>query len=138
MRKSPRSHCPVSLALEAVGDKWSLLILRDLILRGKSRYHELLDSGEGISTNILADRLVRLERLGLILKSNDPEDRRQIRYFPSRKGQDLLPVILEMARWSFKYDPSTDKTSPFFKRLKAAERGVKGAVLPRLVGKPPK
>ena len=114
MRNNPRSHCPVSLALEAVGDKWSLLILRDLIMRGKRRYQELLDSGEGISTNILADRLVRLERLGLIRKSDDPDDKRLVRYFPTRKGLDLLPVILEMARWSFKYDPYTVKASPFF------------------------
>jgi DNA-binding HxlR family transcriptional regulator len=129
VRKSPRSHCPVSLALEAVGDKWSLLILRDLILRGKSRYQELLDSGEGISTNILADRLVKLEQLGLILKSDDPTDKRQVRYLPTQKGLDLLPVILEMARWSYKYDPNTDRASPFFKRTKA---------LFRLVGKPRK
>ncbi len=126
MRKSPRSHCPVSLALEAVGDKWSLLILRDLILRGKRRYAELLDSGERIATNILADRLVRLERLGLILKSDDPDDKRQVRYVPTQKGRDLLPVIVEMARWSFKYDPYTDKTSPSFKRLKAIGKGVEG------------
>ena len=135
MRKSPRSHCPVSLALEAVGDKWSLLILRDLILRGKRRYAELLDSGERISTNILADRLIRLERLGLILKSDDPDDKRQIRYVPTQKGRDLLPVIVEMARWSFKYDPYTDRASPFFKRLKASEKGVKGEP-PQFIGTP--
>jgi DNA-binding HxlR family transcriptional regulator len=104
--KAPRSNCPVSRALEAIGDRWSLLILRDLILRGKRRYQEFLDSEEGISTNILADRLARLERQGLISKSGDPDDKRQFVYTPTEKGLDLLPVVFEMARWSMKYDPS--------------------------------
>jgi DNA-binding HxlR family transcriptional regulator len=104
--KAPRSGCPVSRALEAIGDRWSLLILRDVILWDKRRYQEFLESEEGISTNILADRLARLERQGLISKSNDPDDRRQFVYTPTEKGLDLLPVVFEMARWSLKYDPS--------------------------------
>src|SRR5215471_162751 len=98
--RNPRSHCPVSLALEAIGDRWSLLILRDLIMRGKSRYQEFLNSEEGISTNILADRLMQLEGHGLISKSDDPDDKRQFRYTPTQKELDLMPVIFEMARWS--------------------------------------
>jgi DNA-binding HxlR family transcriptional regulator len=121
VESQPRSHCPVSLALEAIGDKWSLLILRDLIMRGKRRYQELLGSEEGISTNILADRLVRLERQGLISKSDDPDDKRQFRYSPTKKGLDLLPVIFEMARWSSKYDPRIDAAHPFLKRMKAGK-----------------
>lgn len=120
---TPRSHCPVSLALEAIGDKWSLLILRDLIMRRKSRYQELLNSEEGISTNILAARLVRLEKQGLIFKSDDPDDKRQFRYAPTQKALDLLPVIFEMARWSVKYHPRSDRPGPYVERLKANKEG---------------
>ena len=119
VEKCPRSHCPVSRALEAVGDRWSLLILRDMVLREKDRYHEFLNSEEGISTNILADRLARLEKQGLISKTADPEDKRQFLYTPTQKGLDLLPVVFEMARWSLKYDPETDK-KPFRGRLESA------------------
>ena len=124
MECQPRSHCPVSLALEAIGDKWSLLILRDLIMRRKTRYQELLRSEEGIATNILADRLERLERLGLISKSADPNDKRQIRYAPMQKGLDLVPVILEMARWSDKYSPHVRRASPSLKRLRSDKQGL--------------
>lgn len=117
----PRSHCPISLALEAIGDRWSLLILRDLVLRRKRRYHEFLGSEERISTNILAERLARLEKRGLISKSDDPEDKRRFRYFPTQKALDLLPVIFAMARWSFKYSPNADKAHPFFQRMHAGE-----------------
>jgi len=112
----------VSLALEAIGDKWSLLILRDLMMRRKSRYQELLGSEEGIATNVLADRLVRLERRGLISKSDDPDDKRQVRYSPTQKALDLLPVIFEMARWSVKYDPYIDRANSLVKRATANKK----------------
>ncbi|HEV2357028.1 MAG TPA: helix-turn-helix domain-containing protein [bacterium] len=123
MGRGPRSHCPISLALEAIGDRWSLLILRDVIVRGKTRYQEFLNSEEGISTNILADRLVRLEQQSLLTKSDDPDDKRQFRYSPTQKALDLLPIIFEMGRWSAKYDPGTDVTNPFFLRMKAGKEG---------------
>ena len=119
VERNHRSHCPVSLALEAIGDRWSLLILRDLIMRGKSRYQEFLNSEEGISTNILADRLGQLEGHGLISKADDPDDKRQFRYTPTQKALDLMPVIFEMARWSAKYDPHIDASHQFVKRMKA-------------------
>ena len=110
----------MSLALDAIGDKWTLLILRDVILREKRRYHEFLNSEEGISTNILADRLARLEKQGLISKVADPDDRRQFVYAPTRKGLDLLPVVFEMARWSLKYSPAADRR-PFAGRLRPVD-----------------
>ena len=134
MQRCPRSHCPVSLALEAIGDKWSLLILRDLIMRGKSRYQELLTSEEGIATNILADRLLRLEKQGLVTKSHDPEDKRQFRYSPTQKALDLLPVILEMARWSLKYNPRAGQGSPFVMQMKAGKEGFMRHVLAQVKG----
>lgn len=109
MGTTPRSDCPVSLALEVIGDRWSLLILRDLF-RGKCRYQELLNSKERIATNILAERLVRLEQQGLITKADGSDDRRPLGYAPTKKGRDLLPVIYEMARWSAKYDPRVDRS----------------------------
>lgn len=119
--KNPRSHCPVSLALEAIGDRWSLLILRDIMLRGKRRYQEFLNSEEGISTNILAERLARLEHQGLISKTIDPVDKRQFRYLPTQKALDLLPVIFEMARWSHKYSPQADPEHPFARRMRTGK-----------------
>ena len=88
-------------------------------MRGKSRYQEFLNSEEGISTNILADRLVQLEGHGLISKADDPDDKRQFRYTPTQKALDLMPVIFEMARWSAKYDPHIDASHPFVKRMKS-------------------
>lgn len=128
----PRSHCPISLALEAVGDRWTLLVLRDLMLRRKTRYHEFLVSGEGISTNVLAERLARLEQQGLISKSIDPDDRRQFRYAPTEKALDLLPIIFEMARWSLKHSPKAlrpDSDHPFYKRFRADEKGFTREIL---------
>jgi DNA-binding HxlR family transcriptional regulator len=134
MEREPRSHCPISLALEAIGDRWSLLILRDVIVRGKQRYHEFLSSEEGISTNILADRLVRLEQQGLITKSDDPDDKRQFLYSPTQKSLDLLPIIYEMGRWSAKYDSRTDVTNPFFQRMKAGKDGFMREIVARFEG----
>ncbi len=103
-------------------------------MRGKSRYQELLSSEEGIATNILADRLARLERQGLISKTGDPDDKRQFRYTPTRKGLDLLPVIFEMARWTVKYDPHIDTTHPFLKRMKAGKEGLMKQILSQFKG----
>ena len=107
-------------------------------MRGKSRYQELLGSEEGIATNILADRLARLERQGLISKADDPDDKRQFRYTPTRKGLDLLPVIFEMARWSVKYDPQTDMANPFLKRMKAGKEDLMNQILSQFKGTPSK
>ena len=136
MEKGPRSHCPVSLALDAIGDRWSLLILRDLILRGKQQYQEFLNSEEGISTNILADRLARLERQGLISKSSDPDDKRQFLYTPTEKGVDLLPIVFEMARWSLKYEPVADR-KPFLSGGKSPDRQVVRRVMSRFLKRNP-
>ena len=113
-------------------------MLRDLMMRGKSRYQDFLNSEEGIATNILADRLARLERLGLISKANDPVDRRQFRYSPTQKGLDLLPVIFEMARWSKKYDPHIDPESAFLKRMIADKDGFMKEILSRFKETPSK
>jgi DNA-binding HxlR family transcriptional regulator len=105
--KKRRSKCPVTFALDRFGDKWSLLVVRDLMFRGRETYGEFLESGEGIATNVLADRLKCLETEGLIEKSRDPENKRRVLYRLTEKGLDLAPVLLEMMRWSAKYDADT-------------------------------
>src|SRR3989344_8470546 len=109
MRKKPqrRSDCPISFALDTFGDKWSLLILRDLLFSGKSSYGEFLNSEEGIATNILADRLQILEHAGIITKAQDPTVKTKIIYSLTEKGIDLLPKLIEIILWSAKYDPKT-------------------------------
>ena len=96
--------CPFTYALDIFGDKWSLLILRDLIIFNKRTYKEFAGSGECIATNILADRLCRLEEDGMISKKTDPDNRRSFIYSPTKKAADLLPMFFELVRWSGKYD----------------------------------
>jgi DNA-binding HxlR family transcriptional regulator len=100
-----RSDCPISSALDLLGDKWSLVVMRDVLLRGKSYYREFLASDEGIATNILADRLARLEAGGLLRRTDDdPRSGRQ-EYHATTKGRDLIPLLLEMTLWSAEHDP---------------------------------
>jgi len=113
-----RSHCPISFALDLFGDKWSLLILRDLLFKNKCHYQEFLNAGEGISTNILADRLNQLEGHGLINKIKDVNNKKQYIYSPTVKAKDLIPMLAEMIAWSAKYDPLTGIPSEMKKLIK--------------------
>ncbi len=125
MANSTRSDCPVSFGLDLFGDKWSLLIVRDLFLNGRQRYQDFLNSGERIATNILAERLARLEKYGLIRKSGDPANKKQNFYSLTRQGLDLSPVLLEMVIWGLKHSPDPARRKTFRKRLKADEAGVR-------------
>lgn len=98
-----RSDCPLNFGLELFGDRWSLLIIRDLMFFGKRYYSEFLTSAEGISTNILADRLAMLEEAGIIRRSRDEAHRQKLIYSLTEKGIDLLPVIIDIGLWSDKY-----------------------------------
>ena len=100
-----RSDCPISSALDLLGDKWSLLVMRDVLLRGKSHYRDFLASEEGIATNILADRLARLEAAGLIERTGDDPRSGKQEYHATGKGKDLIPLLLEMMAWSARHDP---------------------------------
>jgi len=100
-------NCPIFFSLEIFGDKWSLLILRDILQFDKRHYNNFLDSEEGISTNILADRLKKLEREDIISKKIDSANKKQFIYSPTKKCLDLLPIILEIAVSGAKYDPDT-------------------------------
>lgn len=122
-----RSDCPISNGLDFFGDKWSLLIMRDLLFREKSRYGEFLDSEEGIATNILADRLERLERTGFIRKEPGGSPGRQA-YAPTDKGKDLIPVLFEILLWSAKYDPKTGAPKQLVAELKQDRKNVIKAI----------
>jgi DNA-binding HxlR family transcriptional regulator len=114
-RADTKSHCPVNVALEAFGDSWSLLIVRDIVFWGKQTYGEFLESDEHISTNILASRLVHLEKYGIITKQPHPTDGRKEVYALTEKGLDIIPVLLEMSGWSSHYDPETTAPHDFVK-----------------------
>jgi DNA-binding HxlR family transcriptional regulator len=103
-----RSACAISMALDAIGDKWSLLILRDLMFTNKRSYGELQSSDEKIATNILAARLQSLEANGLIRKTVDPDNGRRNLYYLTEKGIDLLPVIIELRQWTEKHNPDAE------------------------------
>jgi len=117
--KQRGSGCPICYALDVFGDRWTLLILRDLLLHGKERYRDFLASDEAIASNILSDRLRRLEAGDIILREHDPNDRRQLIYRATDKGQTLIPVLLEIAAWGASNDPSTAAPPGFAKHFYA-------------------
>jgi len=99
-----RSGCPVSISLEKFGDRWSLLIIRDLMVRGLRTFKEFQESGEGIATNILADRLKKLEAAGIISSEVEETDGRRMNYRLTKKGIDLAPVMLELLIWGARHE----------------------------------
>ena len=100
-----RSSCPINLMLEVFGDKWSLIIIRDIMFGGKQYFRELLNSEEKIASNILSDRLVMLEREGIINKTDDPDHKQKNIYSLTDRGIDLLPILVEIGSWSIKHKP---------------------------------
>ena len=108
-----RSHCPINFTLEHFGDKWSLLIIRDLMFKGKRHYNEFLEAGEKVSTSVLGDRLKKLEEMGIISKGEDLVKKSRIRYSLTQKGIDLLPILLEMIIWGGLKDELTESPKEF-------------------------
>ncbi|HUA16111.1 MAG TPA: helix-turn-helix domain-containing protein [Verrucomicrobiae bacterium] len=94
------------MSLEQFGDRWSLLVVRDLMVRGYRTFKEFQESGEGIATNILADRLRRLEAAGILLREIEENDGRRTNYRLTEKGIDLAPVLLELLIWGARHEPS--------------------------------
>ena len=111
-----RSRCPVSCLLELIGDKWTLLVVRDLLFDNHT-FTELQSSPEKIPTNILASRLKRLEKSGLVRRELYQERPRRYAYFLTKKGQDLQPVMQSMMVWSNKHIPETYKIEDIVKGL---------------------
>jgi DNA-binding HxlR family transcriptional regulator len=102
-KNNKRSDCPVSCSLDVWGDKWSLLIIRDLMNAKQCTYGDFLKSPEGIATNILASRLLALEENGVIEKLSHPDSKAKVLYKLTAKGIDLLPIMIEIVMWSEKY-----------------------------------
>ncbi|MBW4710331.1 helix-turn-helix transcriptional regulator [Roseobacter sp. YSTF-M11] len=117
------SGCPVAYGLDSFGDRWSLLIIRDLMVHGKKTYSEFLGSDEGIATNILINRLKTLEADGILSKSRDPDNRRSFTYALTPKGKDLAPIVIEIIRWSGKHD---DRPSALKPAVRAVEEDPDG------------
>ena len=105
-----RSGCPLNASVEILGDRWSLLIIRDMMLRGFRSYKEFLSSYEKIATNILADRLRNLEKHGIITTQKDPRDGRKVIYRLTAKGIDLAPVLTEMVLWAGSHEKTENET----------------------------
>ena len=99
-----RSVCPVSISLEMLGDRWSLLIIRDLMVRGYRTFKEFQGAGEGIATNILSDRLRKLQAAGIITAGIEKTDGRKVNYRLTEKGIDLAPVLLELLIWGARHE----------------------------------
>jgi DNA-binding HxlR family transcriptional regulator len=99
-----RSDCPISCSLDVIGDKWSLLIIRDVMLRGKLSYSEFLNSEEGIASNILVNRLTILEEEEILVREVAPANKSKYIYSLTQKGADLMPIIIELMDWGAKYN----------------------------------
>jgi DNA-binding HxlR family transcriptional regulator len=110
MSQDRRSGCPINLTLEVVGDKWSLLVIRDVIFGNRRHFRELLTkSEERIASNILADRLKRLTEQGIFTKADDPTHRQKAVYSLTEKGIELLPVLAQMSAWGLKHLPVSEE-----------------------------
>ncbi len=131
MPRDRRSPCPIAYGLDVFGDRWTLLVLRDLIFGRKRYFQDFLEAGEGIATNVLSERLTRLERAGMLTKERDPADGKRFVYRPTSKAEDTLPIMMEMITWSGRYDPETPVTGAFLDRLRRERDLVMAEILGR-------
>ncbi|MEO8238900.1 MAG: helix-turn-helix domain-containing protein [Flavobacterium sp.] len=122
-KNKKRSDCPISSTLDILGDKWSLLIIRDLIFYDKKTYGDFLRSEEKIATNILASRLLSLEENGIIKKLDHPDSKAKVLYVLIQKGIDLLPVLLEIYIWADKHFPISPEVKAQIKEARKDKEG---------------
>lgn len=122
--------CPVRYVSGLLGDKWSILILRDVIFDGKKNYSEFAKN-EGIATNILADRLEKLVESDILTRRTDPENKTKKIYSPTQKGLDLIPVMLEIIKWGGTYDAETTVDQEFLEKVIADREYVEGKIRSR-------
>ena len=127
-----RSDCPISYALDFFGDKWTLLVIRDLIFDQKKFYTDFRSSKEGIATNILSDRLKKLEQNGIITSSVYEQKKTKKVYRLTQKGKDLVPVLLEMMAWSAKYQDDLAIPPAFVERIRTDRAAVVKTILQKL------
>ena len=134
MKTKKRSDCPVSSSLDIWGDKWSLLIIRDLMVAKECTYGDFLKSPEGIATNILASRLKELEENKIIEKLDHPASRAKVLYRLTKKGIDLLPTMIEINLWAEKYFPIPAERKAMLKEVKKDKAGFIKAMTKELAG----
>ena len=118
-----RSDCPIGCSLDVFGDRWSLLIIRDIMLRNKVSYSEFLNSEEKIASNILVNRLTVLEAENIVVKEVSPTNKSKFVYSLTQKGADLLPIIIEIMDWGAKYNANCPRKE-LGKRIKKDKAGV--------------
>lgn len=126
-----RSDCPVSYSLDLFGDKWTLLIVRDLI-QGKRFYKDFQNSKEGIATNILADRLKKLENAGIIQWKTFAKLKTKKEYSLTEKGKDLIPLLVELTVWSAQYQEGMAVSEYFLKRAQEDREGLIESIRARI------
>lgn len=125
-KRSPparRSDCPVNVCLEIFGDRWSLLIVRDLLFKSQHEFKDYLGAKEGIATNVLSDRLRRLEENGIVTRTPHSSDGRRVDYRLTEKGLDLLPALIEMTLWATKHE-TTSAPADLMERLRTDREGL--------------
>jgi DNA-binding HxlR family transcriptional regulator len=125
--------CPISSTLDILGDKWTLLIVRDLMFMGKKTYGEFLQSGEKIATNILADRLLLLEKNGIIEKNAFPGNKVKNLYRLTPKGIDLMPTLVEMILWGDKHFELPEATHRSVAKIHKDKTGMIKEMLERAI-----
>ncbi len=121
--KMRQSGCPIAFGLDTFGDRWSLLVIREMMLKGKKTFGEFLEIDEGIATNVLSDRLRHLEAEGIITKTRSPENRRSFTYALTGKGRDLASIIVEIILWGGKHDQRPQALQATLDKIKADREG---------------
>jgi DNA-binding HxlR family transcriptional regulator len=124
----PRSACPINFGLEIFGDQWTLLVLRDLLIQQKRTFRAFQASDEGIASNILAERLKRLEVCGLVTRAASPADGRVMIYTPTEAARDLIPVLVEISYWGATHDPATGAPAAFTSAYQTDREGLIAAI----------
>ena len=126
--KIRQTGCPVAFGLDIFGDRWTLLVIREIMLRGKWTYSEFMEMEEEIATNILIDRLKSLEAEGLVNKERDPENRRSYLYSLTKKGRDLAPILLEIIIWSGEHDKRSFALTGVLEKIDANREGFENSL----------
>ena len=127
--KRALSGCPIDYALSVLGDRWSLLIIRDIAIKGSKTYADLLDGWEGISTNILAQRLRHLEENGVIRKRKNPANWRSSLYELTPKGRDLAPLLTELVLWGGKFNEAREPKTETYASVRSDRQGFERKIL---------
>lgn len=126
-----RSGCPIAISLDLFGDRWSLLVVRDLMFNGFRTFAEFAAAGEGIATNVLADRLARLEAAGIVTRERSAADRRRVEYRLTDKGIALAPVLVEIVLWAARFE-ETDAPPATVRAMRRDREGFLASVRERL------